>query len=115
MAADQEFIAGELTAAITAVNAAISTVGTLQGAGIRVLASVSAAVDDGLAAFVSGINALDNDINLVDAGGVAAGMTATAMAAALTTQTSEMQQLATLVVAKAYFARVGINVRQAPG
>ena len=115
MAVDQAAIAAQLTAGIAAVNAAVSTVGTLQGAGITLLASVAAAVDSALPALEAGIAALDADIDPVNAGGVAAGLSAPDLAALLTTQTSEMQQLATLVTAKAYLARVGANVGEAAG
>lgn len=115
MAVDQASIASQITAGIVAVNAAISTVGTLQGAGITVLATVSAAVESALPAFEAGIATLDDDIDEVDVGGVAAGLAAPDLAAALTAQASEMQQLATLVTAKAYLARVGVNIEQAPG
>jgi hypothetical protein len=115
MAVDQASIAAQATAGIVAVNAAISTVGTLQGAGITLLSTVTAAVESALPAFQFGIDALDADIDEANAGGVAAGLAPPEMAAALMVQASEMQQLATLVTAKAFLARAGINIEQAPG
>lgn len=115
MAVDQASIASSVTAQITAVSAAISTVGTLQGAGIKLLSTVSAAVESALPALQAGIDALDADIDETDVGGVVVGLAGPELAALLTTQASEMQQLATLATAKAYLARVGVNVEQAPG
>lgn len=115
MPVDQAEIAAQLSAGVAAVNAAISTVGTMEGAGIKVLATVSAAVENALASFDSGIAALEADIDQDEVGGVAAGLAAPELAAALTAQASEMQQLATLVTARAYLARVGVNVEEAPG
>src|SRR5579872_4395253 len=115
MAVDQVAIATRITAGITAINAAISTVGTLQGAGVNVLATVSATVQSALPAFDAGISALDADIDETDAGGVAAGLPAPDLIAALLTQASEMQQLATLVAARNYVARAGVNIEEAPG
>lgn len=115
MAADQAAIAAQATAAIVAVNAAVETVGTLQGAGIVLLASVTAAVESAAAVMDNGIAALEADIDETDAGGVAAGAAPPDMISALITQAAEMQSLATLTVARAFLGRAGVNVRQATG
>lgn len=115
MATDTVQIAADATAAIVVVNAAISTVGTLQGAGIKVLATVAAAVESALVPFDKGIASLDAGIDLVTVGGVAAGMIGPELADALNAQAAEMSQLATLVKARAYLARAGVNVEEAPG
>ena len=115
MAVNQAALAASLTAQIVAVNAAISTVGTLQDASLTVLSTVTATVESALPVFDAGVAALDADIDEVNAGGVTTGLPAPALAAALNTQASEMAQLATLLTARSYLARAGVNIEESPG
>ena len=115
MVIDQSALAASLTAQIVAVNAAISTVGTLQGASLTVLSTVIAAVESALPVFDAGIAALDADIDEVNAGGVTTGIPGPAIVAALNTQASEVSQLATLLTARSYLARAGVNIEESPG
>ena len=115
MAIDQAEMSADVSAAVTSVQSAITAAGTLQGASILALQPVIAAVDAALPVFDAAITELDADIDLVNAGSVASGLPAPQLAASLLEQTSTVQQLAVLIEARAYLARVGVNVDNAPG
>ena len=107
-------IAG-LTAAISAVNAAISVVGTLESASPVVLSTVYQAVQNARAPFDNALASMDSSINMSAIGGVVAGSPAVASAAALLAQQQDVEQEAIILVAEAFLVRAGVNVLNAPG
>lgn len=106
-------IAG-LTAAISAVNAAISAVGTLETASPVILGTVYNAVQNARQPFDAAVASLDSGINSV-IGGVVAGVPAPISAAALIAQQQTVEQEAIILVAEAYLVRTGVNVLNSPG
>lgn len=115
MSVDQTATAAQLTAAIAAVNASISTVGTLQNDSPVVLATVYAAVQSALVPFDNAIAAYDADIDTTTVAGVVAGIPVPQMISTLLVQAGDVAQQAILVVARSFVSRVGINVANAPG
>jgi hypothetical protein len=104
-----------LTAAISAVNAAITTVGTLETASPVVLNTVYQAVQNARAPFDSALAALDSSIDMVNIGSVAAGVLGHVSAPLLLAQQQAVEQEAIILVAEAYLVRVGANVFNSPG
>lgn len=116
---DQQQIAADLQAQVVLVDAAIeaatTAAGTLQQA---TLAEVAPAIDATLTAlvvFADAVSQLDGDIDETNAGGVVVGIPAPLMIDALTTQESEVNQLAVVLDAQAYLARTSVNLEQVTG
>lgn len=115
MAVDQVSIAADLTAKIVAVNAEISTVGTLAVDSPIILSTVFTTVQSALVPFNNAIVAFDADIDITSVGGVITGPAGPVLAADLLNQASDVSQQGILVVARAFLSRVGTNIANAPG
>jgi hypothetical protein len=116
MAVNQISFASQMTAAIAAVNAAISAVGApLENSPPSVLNTVYAAVQNARVPFDNAIAAFDADIDTTSVGSVVIGLPAPQLAAALLNQASDLMQEWQVIVAEAYLVRVGANAANAPG
>jgi hypothetical protein len=111
----QATINTSVQAAFAGAQAAITSVGTLEGASLPTLAPAIAAVSAALPVFDAAISSLDAGISTTTTGGVVAGQPAPDVAQALLQQTSDVQQEAMLLNARAYLRRVNANLAQAPG
>jgi|SRR5579883_3219865 len=115
MSVNQSAIAATLNADIANINTQIAAIGILATASIAQLAPLAEVVQDALEDFQSAATQLDGDIDTTTTGGIAVGVPVPLMIAALQEQTSDVQQLSTVLVAQGYLARIGVNVSKAPG
>ena len=115
MAVAQNYYAAQMTAAIAAVNAVISTVGTMQYDSPVVLTQVYVAVQNARIPFDQAFIAFENDIDETSVGSVVVGQPPQLMAQALLNQASDLNQEYKVIVAEAYLLRAGQNVLLAPG
>lgn len=115
MAVNQASVGAQMTAQIAAVNAVISTIGTLENSPPVILQTLYAAVQNARAPFDAAIAALDADIDITSVGSVVTGLPPPQLAAALLNQTSDVMQEWQVIIAEAYLTRVGVNAFNAPG
>jgi hypothetical protein len=115
MSVAQAAFASQMTAQIAAVNAAISTIGTLENNPPVILATIYTAVQSARVPFDNAIAAFDADIDITTVGGVVPGLPAPQLAAILLNQASDVMQEWQVIVAEAYLVRVGANAFNAPG
>lgn len=115
MTVAQASFASQMTAQIAAVNAVISTIGTLENNPPSILATLYTAVQNARAPFDAAIAAFDADIDMTSVGGVVPGLPAPQLAAALLNQASDVMQEWLVIIAEAYLVRVGANAANAPG
>lgn len=115
MSVSQSSLVAGLNAALAAVQAAVTAAGRLQGASIASVAPVAAAAANALPALALAVAAIDGDIDITTVGGVVSGLPAPVMVQSLLRAASDVQQLATLLYAQSYMARLATNVAQAPG
>lgn len=98
------------------VQASITTVGTpLQETSPVVLETVYTAVQSATVPFDQAIAAFDADIDTTTFAGVQPGVPGPINAVALLEQSADVEQLALLIVGRAYVTRVGVNINNAPG
>lgn len=115
MTVAQTTFGAQMTAQITAVNAVISTIGTLENNSPVILATLYTAVQNARVPFDNAIAAFDADIDTTSVGSVVPGLPAPQLAAALLNQASDLMQEWQVIVAEAYLVRVGANAFNAPG
>lgn len=115
MTVAQTTFGAQMTAQITAVNAVISTIGTLENNSPVILATLYTAVQNARVPFDAAIAAFDADIDITSVGSVVPGLPAPQLAAALLNQASDLMQEWQVIVAEAYLVRVGANAFNAPG
>jgi hypothetical protein len=115
MAVAQASFATQMTAQIAAVNAVISTIGTLENNPPVILATIYTAVQSARVPFDNAIAAFDADIDGTSVGGVVAGLPAPQLATTLLNQASDVMQEWQVIIAEAYLVRVGANAFNAPG
>lgn len=115
MSVNQSSLVAGINAALATVQAAVTAAGRLQGASIVSVAPVAAAAANAIPVLAAAVAAIDGDIDITTVGGVVSGLPAPVMVQSLLRTVSDVQQLATLVYAQAYMARLATNVAQAPG
>jgi hypothetical protein len=115
MTVAQASFAAQMTAQIAAVNAVISTIGTLENNPPVILATIYTAVQNARVPFDNAIAAFDGDIDQTSVGGVVPGLPAPQLAATLLNQASDVMQEWQVIIAEAYLVRVGANAFNAPG
>jgi hypothetical protein len=115
MAVIQSSFAAQMTAQIAAVNAVISTIGTLENNPPVILRTLYTAVQNARVPFDAAIAAFDADIDITSVGSVVPGVPAPQLAAALLNQTSDVMQEWQVIIAEAYLVRVAANAFNAPG
>jgi hypothetical protein len=115
MAVNQAPISTQVQAALSAVQAAIATVGDIDTATPFELQPVVAAVNAELAVLQSAIAAFDADIITTSVAGMVAGLPAPTLWPILVSQQSDSAQIATLLNALGYLQRLAKNLAQATG
>ena len=115
MAVTQSAFGVQMTASIAAVNAVISTIGTLENSPPVIMATLYTDVQNARVPFDTAIAAFDADIDITSVGSVVPGLPAPQLAAALLNQMSDVMQEWQVIVAEAYLVRVGVNAFNAPG
>lgn len=115
MTVAQNAYATQMTSAIAAVNAVLSTVGTMQYDSPIVLNTVYVAIQNARAPFDAAFQAFEADIDQTSVGGVVTGQPPPLMIAALLNQASDLNQEYNVIVAEAYLLRAGQNITLAPG
>jgi hypothetical protein len=108
-------MAGPVTTAIAAVQAAITAASPLQNASPNKLAPVKVALDAALTTLDTVAAAIEAAIDESSVGGVTEGGQPMQLITAFQAQSLAVQQLAWLMAARGYLARVAQNIRYAPG
>lgn len=115
MTVNQVSLASQMTASIGAVNAVISTIGTLENNPPVILATIYTAVQNARVPFDAAIAAFEADIDMTSVGSVVPAIPAPQLATALLNQASDLMQEWQVIIAEAYLVRVGANAFNAPG
>src|SRR5260370_31828746 len=115
MTVNQSSFASQMTAQIAAVNAAISTIGTLENNPPVILNTIYTAVQSARVPFDNAIAAFDADIDQTSVGGVVAGLPAPQLAVTLLNQASDVIEALRGVVCRGYLHAVGAHARNGRG
>jgi hypothetical protein len=115
MTVNQTSFATQMTAAISAVNAVISTVGSLENDSPIIVQTIFSSVQSNRVPFDKAIAAFDADIDITSVGSVVVGKPAPVLATALLNQASDVMQEWQVIIAEAYLIRVGQNCLNAHG
>jgi hypothetical protein len=104
-----------MAAALTVVNTAIPTIGTLQESPPSTIKTVYNAVQNALAPFNAAIASYDADIDTSSVGGVVATLLPLQMVTALKNQVLDVGNQAITIIAQSYVTRVASNLYNFPG
>jgi hypothetical protein len=111
---DHTALAAEVAATLDAINAGISTIGTLRTATPTVIGPLVTTVDNGQDVIEAQIDALDADIVTDSFAGIVTGVAAPELWTVLIEQTASVVQLANLLDLHAYVGRARTNLSIAP-
>lgn len=115
MAVNIVALGAAMSTAIANLQAAITALGTLQGATLPQLAPVQSAARAALPSVAAAVNSLDADIPVTSLAGTVVGMPVPVLVSNLQTYTNEVQALAVAVTTQGYVSRIAVNVGNATG